>query len=66
LLGSILLPESAAVICSAALPALTVLHASMQGDMSYSYWASTDKPANNPELAPKVGVAGGTAALLCS
>jgi hypothetical protein len=25
-----------------------------QGDMSYSYWASTDKPANNPEIAPKV------------
>jgi hypothetical protein len=26
----------------------------LQGDMSYSYWASTDKPANNPDIAPKV------------
>jgi hypothetical protein len=49
-----LLPESAAVICSAAVPALTVLLAYIQGDISYSYWASTDRPANNPEIAPKV------------
>ncbi|KAF6266582.1 activator of Hsp90 ATPase [Scenedesmus sp. NREL 46B-D3] len=27
--------------------------AKAKGDFSYSYWASTDKPANNPELAPK-------------